>query len=104
MKEKAKQFYNSLYSMPPAENDLERFGKQMVEDFIEKLLENQQTVVWNYGLDSVIFVDKINKIKEDFFEHGNNQGDSSESPRTRTTGDREEDQPLYSADQSSEDT
>jgi len=66
MKNKVKEFYASLYAMPAAEHDMECFGRQLIDDFIEELKKNQLAVVWNYGLDSVVFVDKLQKIKEDF--------------------------------------
>lgn len=94
MKNKVKEFYKTLYTMPAAEHDMERFGTQLIEEFIQELLKNQQSVVWNYGFDSVIFSHKLKKIKEDFCGNGDDKSDSNESPGAGTNGDCEEDQPC----------
>lgn len=99
MKNKAKDFYNSLYALPPSENDFERFGNELLDSFIEELRKHQRTVVWNYGLDSVIFSDKLEKIKEEFFEHTNNKSNSDESSGAGTDGNDEEDTALHVSDQ-----
>lgn len=92
MKEKVEQFYKDMYSMPPTEDDFERFGKQIIEDFIVELKKKQIAVVWNYGFDSVVFSNKLDQIKEEFFGNGNNKSNSNESPGTGTLGDAERDQ------------
>lgn len=91
MKNKVKEFYASLYTMPAAEHDMERFGRQLIDDFIEELKKNQLAVVWNYGLDSVVFVDKLQKIKEDFCGEGHDKSNSDESSGAGIIGSGEED-------------
>jgi hypothetical protein len=94
MKNKVKEFYKTLYTMPAAEHDLERFGRELIEEFVQELKKNQIAVKWNYGFDSVIFVDKLNKIKEDFCGDGHDKGDSNESHGAGAAGDCKEDQSL----------
>lgn len=78
--------------MPPTEADFERFGKQLIEDFIVELRKKEVAVVWNYGFDSVVFSNKLDQIKEEFFGNGNNKSNSNESPGAGAIGDAEQDQ------------
>lgn len=69
----AKQTYDNLLNMPPAERDLKEFAEKVLNEFIKELEANQMTVRWNYNLDSVVFLDKnidgklsLQDIKEKF--------------------------------------
>lgn len=84
IKEKAKETYSQLINMPPAEKDLEEFAKKILEEFIEELEKNAMSVCWNYGLDSVIFLDKdlngkksLKTIKEQYLGSKDQTGDSA---------------------------
>lgn len=83
---KGKDFYDSLYSTPPSATDLDRFAEELINDFVLKLKRNQIAVQWNYGFESVVFSDNLDRIKEDFFERTNNKSNSNESPGTRASG------------------
>ena len=78
IKEKAQEYFKSQYHQPTNEKDLEAFAKQVLEEFIEKLEKHKRAVVWNYGLDDVIFFDKLKELKE-LYECGHDQSDSDES-------------------------
>jgi len=69
----AKDTYNKLLSMPPAERDLKEFAELVLKQFIEEVEKNQMAVHWNYSFDSVIFLDKsidgkksLKDIKEEY--------------------------------------
>jgi hypothetical protein len=64
IKDKAKKYFKEMYNSPPNEKDLAIFAQQIIEDFIEKLENNKKTVKWNYGLDEVIFLNKLKELKE----------------------------------------
>lgn len=64
IKKKAKKYLKGQIHQPTNEKDLEIFAKQVLEEFIEKLEKHKRTVVWNYGLDEVIFFDKLKELKE----------------------------------------
>jgi len=95
LKELAKNYYKNLYSLPPNHTDLELFAQHVLEMFVEKLHENKQTVVWNYGCDSVVFEDKIDEIKESFLEHENNKGDSDVADGTGISRDSEKNKYVH---------
>lgn len=75
IKEKAQEYFKSQYHQPTNEKDLEAFAKQVLEEFIEKLEKYKRAVVWNYGLDEVIFFDKLKELKE-LYECRDDQSDS----------------------------
>lgn len=64
IKNRAEEFLREAYSLPLNKNDLETFAQQILIDFIKQLKNNKRTVKWNYGLDEVIFLDKLNEIGE----------------------------------------
>lgn len=73
IKKKASDYANNLYHTPPNENDLAEFGRLIIEEFTQQLKANTMSVAWNYGLDSVLFVDRnlddrlcLDEIKERF--------------------------------------
>lgn len=66
IKNKAKEYFKEMYNSPANEKDLVIFAQQIIEDFITKLETNKRTVKWNYGLDEVIFLDKLNELKESY--------------------------------------
>jgi hypothetical protein len=78
IKDKAQNYFKSQYHQPTNEKDLELFAKQVLEEFIEKLEKHKRAVVWNYGLDDVIFFDKLKELKE-LYECRDDQSDSDES-------------------------
>lgn len=55
---KAEEYHNSMYSFPAGPHDLAKFAEQILKEFIQELEDNQQTVVWNRGCDSVVFINK----------------------------------------------
>lgn len=84
--------------MPPSPHDLAEFAELILNKFIEELEENKQTVAWNYGLDSVVFVNKntedyksLRTIKEEFYVDRDNKSNSTESHGTRDQGNRLQD-------------
>lgn len=78
IKSQASEYFKSQRHQPTNERDLEIFAKQVLEEFIEKLEKNKRAVVWNYGLDEVIFFDKLKELKE-LYECRHDQSDSDES-------------------------
>ena len=75
IKEKAQNNFKSQRHQPTNEKDLELFAKQVLEEFIVKLEKHKRAVVWNYGLDDVIFFDKLKELKE-LYECRDDQSDS----------------------------
>ncbi|CAB4125506.1 hypothetical protein UFOVP53_155 [uncultured Caudovirales phage] len=64
IKDRAEEFLRETYSLPLNKNDLETFAQQILIDFIKQLNNNKRTVKWNYGLDEVIFLNKLKELKE----------------------------------------
>jgi hypothetical protein len=64
IKNRAEEFLREVYSLPLNKNDLETFAQQVLIEFIEELENKKRAVVWNYGLDEVIFLDKLKELKE----------------------------------------
>jgi hypothetical protein len=78
IKEKAQNYFKVQRHQPTNERDLEIFAKQVLEEFIKGLEKHKRAVVWNYGLDDVIFFDKLKELKE-LYECRHGQSDSDES-------------------------
>jgi len=92
----AKDFYNKLYNLPPSHRDLEDFANLVINKFIEELEQNKTSVVWNYGLDSVVFIDKsvdgkesLRSIKERYLGDENNKSNPIKLHGAGTPGDSE---------------
>lgn len=98
LKDKAEKYYNSLYAMPPCPIDLAEFAEQILNEFIQELESNQMAVAWNYGCDSVIFINKnlddkksLESIKEKYLGKRDDQGNTIISDGTRASGHTEGD-------------
>ena len=98
LKQLAKDYFNNMYHMPPNERDFEEFAKVVLNKFIQELEENKTSVVWNYGLDSVVFVSKeienkesLQAIKERYFGDENDKSNSTKLYGTGPSGDNEAD-------------
>ena len=109
LKQIAKDFYNSLYKLPPDERDMEDLAVLIANKIFDDIEKNSTSVVWNYGLDSVIFTHKeiegkesLRSIKERYIGNGNNQSNTDESHGTGASGDNEADQNGNLSNQQSE--
>lgn len=76
----AKKFYDELYTMPPDSKTLANFAKSILNEFVTKLEENAGAVVWNYGCDNVVFVNKsiegrksLQEVKKEFMDDISNE-------------------------------
>jgi len=85
IKDRANEFLREAYSLPLSKNDLERFARQILVDFVKELESKKTTVKWNYGLDEVVFLKKIEELKE-LYELSDDQSDSDVSHGTGITG------------------
>jgi len=75
LNKQAKQFYSELYAMPPSPVDLVNFAELILNEFVAKLEENAGAVAWNYGCDSVLFINRnidgrksLQEIKKEFID------------------------------------
>lgn len=89
--ELAKKAYNSLYHLPPNAVDLKEFAEQILNQFINELVKNEQGIAWNSGFDGVIFVHKsvdghksLMQIKEEFLGQQSNPSNSDVPQGTGT--------------------
>lgn len=85
IKDEVKKYYDNAYSLPLSSEDLEHFGKDLINRFVEELELNKATVNWGYGLDSVVFVSKqiednksIRQIKEEFLGERNDKSNKAD--------------------------
>lgn len=104
LKELAKEYHKKLYHIPPDTQDIAGFAEVILKQFIEELEEKQQSVVWNMGFGSVVFMDKINEMKEKYLGKGNNQGNSDEHDGSGTSGDTQTDKNKDLEDEQSKNT
>lgn len=93
IKVKAKKYYEKLYHLPPNHVELSEFAESILKEFVDELRNNKRTVVWNYGLDSVVFAETMEKIMEEFINgkgdigpDGSNEDDSTLTVGARTDG------------------
>lgn len=93
IKSKAKKYYEKLYHLPPNHVELGEFAESILKEFVDELRNNKRTVVWNYGLDSVVFAETMEKIMEEFINgkgyirpDGSNEDDSTFTAGERTGG------------------
>jgi hypothetical protein len=99
IKDLADKAYNSLYHLPPNEIDLQEFAEKVLNQFIDEIHKNKSTVAWNYGLDSVIFINKsvdghksLQQIKEEFLGQKGDAGNTAVSEGTGTSGRTQRDE------------
>lgn len=90
IKTKAKAYSDSLFTHPHELKDLELFAKQLLSEFIKELESEKQTVKWNYGLDEVIFLKKLEELKESYGVR-DDQSDTIIEHGVRTSGSSAED-------------
>jgi hypothetical protein len=90
IKKKASEYFKAQYHQPTNESDLVTFAKQVLVEFIKELENKKQTVKWNYGLDEVVFLKKIEELKE-LYECRDDQSNSDESLGAGASGDNERD-------------
>jgi len=79
----AESYYNNSHPIPLDSDDLVKFAELILNQFIQELENNKQTVAWNYGCDSVIFINRslndkssFNNIK-DKYVNTNNKSNST---------------------------
>lgn len=78
IKNKASNYFKSQLHQPTSERDLAVFAEQILVEFIKELESKKMTVKWNYGLDEVIFLKKLEELKESY-GITDDQSDSDES-------------------------
>ncbi len=93
LKERAKNYYNGLWHLPPSDKDLAKFAELILKEFIAELEDNITGVVWNYGFDTVIFKKRskngkktLDQIKEEFLNVRGNAENQVSTNGVRTDG------------------
>ena len=72
IQEEALNYHRELYHLPANEKDIEEFARLVLNAFIAELEANTKSITWNYGFDTVIFDETLQKVKKEFLDGKNN--------------------------------
>lgn len=78
IKKKAEEYEKNSMILPLGKRELEEFSKELLIEFIKKLKKKKTTVKWNYGLDEVVFLDKLEELEEVYLGKRDDQSDTDE--------------------------
>lgn len=106
IEEEVKKYVENVYHMPLDEGDLVEFAQVILEKFTQELEDNSSSIMWNYGLDSVVFLNRrvnnkesLSELKEKYLGTGNDKGNKDESHGTGTQRHTVGDQQANVADE-----